>query len=352
MYKIMFILIIPFLFFSQNILAVEEKDYQGEVVEIVEESLGIIELTGEEISSQLILVELDNSQKIKIENNRTELKVGDNIFIKYQKDEFGESYTIEDINRSWVLFFLVALFILTVIWFGKKQGVKSLISLFLSFIIIFLVLIPLLLKGYSPILVGLPIASLILIVAIYFTHGFNRESSVAVAGTIITILFTGFLSYIFIKYASLSGSFTEEVIYLDVATNGVLDLRGLLFIGIIIGILGVLDDIAITQVSVVNEFKTLENKISDKEIWKKAINIGRHHVGALINTLVLAYAGISLPILMLLLNTESSFLFRINQEFFATEILRGVIGSIGIIITVPITTFLAIKFLKGKKDDK
>ena len=352
MLKKIWILIIPFIFLSQNIYAeVEEKNFKGEVIEILNETIDVIEMTGENVKSQVVLVRLNSGDSIELKNNRTELQKGDDVFVKYQKDEFGESYTLEGIDRSLTLFLLISMFILVVVWFGKKQGIRSLISLTSSLLIIFLVLIPLLLKGYSPVLVGLPIASLILLVAIYFTHGFNRESSVAVVGTTITILFMGLISYVAIEMGSLTGNFTEETIYLDVATNGILNLKGLLFIGVIIGILGILDDIAITQVSVVNEFKRLKEKISHREMWDKAMNIGRHHVGALINTLALAYAGVSLPILMLLLNTDSSFIFRINQEFFATEILRAIIGSLGIIMTVPVTTFLAIKFLKGKKND-
>ena len=352
MLKKIWILIIIFIFIFQGVNAeIEEKDFKGEVIKILKETTEIIEVTGENVKRQIVLVKLNNGDSIELKNNRTELQKGDSVFVKYQKDEFGESYTLEGVNRSWTLFLLISMFVLVVVWFGKKQGIKSLISLASSLLIIFLVLIPLLLKGYSPVLVGLPIASLILLLAIYFTHGFNRESTVAIAGTTITILFMGLISYFAIEIGSLTGNFTEETIYLDVTTNGILNLKGLLFVGVIIGILGILDDIAITQVSIVNEFKRLKEKISYEEMWNKAMNIGRHHVGALINTLALAYAGISLPILMLLLNTDNSFIFRINQEFFATEILRATIGSLGIVMTVPVTTFLAIKFLKGKKND-
>lgn len=145
--------------------------------------------------------------------------------------------------------------------------------------------------------------------------------------------------------AKLSGFGSDEAVYLNFNTHGSLDFAGLLLGGIIIGTLGVLDDIAITQTAVVRELLHTDGNLTKKDIYRKALNVGREHVGALVNTLALAYTGASLPLVLLLSQSTMPALFLINSEVFATEIIRTVVGSIGLIMTVPITTALAVLYL-------
>jgi uncharacterized membrane protein len=163
------------------------------------------------------------------------------------------------------------------------------------------------------------------------------------------VILTGVLAYIGVTFAHLTGFVSDEAVYLNLNTKGTLDFAGLLFGGIMIGALGVLDDIAVTQAAVVSELYNSASHLSKKEIYIKALRVGKEHVGALVNTLALAYTGASLPLLLLFSTSDSSISSIINREIFATEIIRTVAGSIGLILTVPITTMLAVWLLKGYK---
>lgn len=137
-----------------------------------------------------------------------------------------------------------------------------------------------------------------------------------------------------------------KLFFLNFNTGGTLDFQGLLLGAIIIGVLGVLDDIAVTQVSVVGELKSANSNLSKKDLYLKAIKVGKDHTSSLVNTLVLAYTSVSLPLLLLISQSDTSILKIINSEVFSTEIVRTIVGSIGLILTVPITTFLAVMFIK------
>ena len=223
-------------------------------------------------------------------------------------------------------------------------------SLFGTFLVIIYFLLPLLLKGYPPVLTSSLIAAAILFLAIFLTHGFNRESGVAFSGTVIAVILTGILASVAVRMTRLTGFGNEEAVYLNFATLGNLNFSGLLLGGIIVGVLGVLDDIAITQVAVVRELKESVHNLSKKEIYHKAMRVGREHAGALVNTLALAYAGATLPLLLLFSVSQIEFGMILNQEAVATEIIRTIIGSIGLILTIPITTTLAVYFLGPRHD--
>lgn len=171
----------------------------------------------------------------------------------------------------------------------------------------------------------------------------------AFTGTVMAVILTGVLAYLGVELASLSGFASDEAVYLNFNTRGTLDFAGLLLGGIMIGVLGVLDDITITQAAIVSELYNSASHLSRKEVYMKAIRVGKEHVGALVNTLALAYTGASLPLLLLFSTSDSSMGSIINQEIFATEIIRTTVGSIGLVLTVPITTLLAVYLLKGYK---
>ncbi len=199
-------------------------------------------------------------------------------------------------------------------------------------------------SGISPVPLSVIVAGLVLFLAIFFTHGFNIRSGIAYAGTIIAVILTGLFAYFSIYITDLTGFSSDESVYLNLSTGGELDFVGLFLASVIIGALGVLDDIAVTQVAVVRELFGVGN-LTKKEIYQKAMRVGREHVGALVNTLVLAYTGATLPLLLLFSLSESGALAIINREIFASEIVRGLVGSTGLVLTVPITTFLAVIIL-------
>ncbi len=338
------------------------EDIQGiwraRVVEVLEQEIRPVPGTDTTTQFQKIRAEILEGEKkgeiITIENDYLSLKEGDRFFLNYLITINGaEIYSVGDVDRRSSLLLLLILFAGTIVIFGGKQGLRSLVSLAGSFSIIVFVLLPLILKGFSPLPTSVVIASAILFVAIYFTHGFNRESSVAFAGTSIAVALTGILATLAVSATKLSGFGTDESVYLNIFTGGTLDFTGLLLGAIMIGVLGVLDDIAITQSAVVSELYSANPAMTKKEAYKKAVRVGREHVGALVNTLALAYAGASLPLLLLFSLSEAPTFAIINSEALATEIVRTIVGSIGLILTVPITTMLAVHFLKNyKREDE
>lgn len=331
-----------------------QGNYHGKVTEIVDEEMREIPGTDTEQLFQTIKAEvLDGpleGQIITIENDYLELDKGDKFYFNYNIYIDGrESFGVTNIDRKDSLIVLSILFVLAVVVFGGWQGVRSLFALAGSFFVIFYVLLPGLLNGWNPLFASFLVASGILFAAIFFTHGFNRESIVAYVGTMIAVLITGVLAILSVHGSDLSGFASEESVYLNFNTRGSLDFTALLLGAIIIGVLGVLDDIAITQAAVVTELFDSNKEMTRREAYKRALRVGREHVGALVNTLVLAYTGASLPLLMYFYLSPATFGSTVNSELFATEIVRTIVGSIGLVLTVPIVTLLAVFYLKGYK---
>lgn len=248
-----------------------------------------------------------------------------------------------------MLIIFSALFVILLLILGKWQSFRALMSLLGSVFIIAYILIPTLASGYPPVMVSIAIAVAILFMAIYFTHGFNRESSVAFLGTVSAVIITGIITYISVKVGRFTGFGSEEAVFLNLGSSVKFDFVGLLLGGIIIGVLGILDDIAITQVAVVRELFSANSSLSKKDAYKRAIAVGRDHVGALVNTLFLAYTGASLPLLLIFSTSGINLSSALSQEMFAAEIVRTIMGSIGLVLTVPITTLFAVFMLFGRE---
>ena len=331
--------------------------HKAKVLQIVkEENSTILEEVGKGINilTQTLTAEVidgpEKGKQVTLENDYIKLEKGDVFFI--EKTSFvGEEdrYVMRERDRQFPIIILLLIFGLAIFIFGGKQGLRSLLSLVAGFFVIIYFLLPLLMKGYSPILVSVAFATIILFCAIYFTHGFNRESTVAFTGTILAVILTGLLAFVSVAIMKLTGFNSEEAAFLNMGNTIKLNFHGLLLGGILIGVLGILDDIAITQAAVVSEIYNSANHLTRKEVYKKAMRVGREHVSALVNTLVLAYTGASLPLLLLISNYNYPFGFVVSQEMFSTEIVRTIVGSIGLVLTVPITTLIAVYLLKGYK---
>lgn len=346
----------PFIAFAQS----DEQVFHAKVVEIVSEETVHDEVYGTSVVQELRAEIRDKNRKgdiVTLSNDYQRFKVGDRLFLSYIPSTSDEPdfYGVIERDRRPVLLGFLLLFVFTILIFGKKQGLRSLLSLAGSLFMLAYVLIPSLLKGINPMLASTIIATIILCFAIYFTHGFKKESSVAFFGTVIAVIITGILSVIAVEACRFTGLGTEDAWYLSIQHSLELDFRGLLLGGIMIGVLGVLDDIAITQASVVRELYSSAAHLTKAQIYKKALRVGQEHVGALVNTLALAYTGASLP-LLLLFSTSSAYpvSITVNQEMFSVEIIRTIVGSIGLVLTVPITTLLAVYMLehyRGKEFD-
>lgn len=286
----------------------------------------------------------EQGNSIVIDNDYMPLKVGNVFYVQHQVNASDgyDYYQITDVYRLPAVFAFVILFIVCVLVFGGIQGIRGLVSLLGSFVLIFKVLLPGILAGYSPVLLTLGVCSLIIIVGSYVTHGFNRTTSSAVVGMIATVMIVGVLAYIGVHAAHLSGFETDEATYLNINTGGIIDFPGLLLGGIMIGLLGVLYDVAIGQAVSVEELHKIAPHVPRRTIYARSLRIGREHVGALVNTLAIAYVGVSLPILLLFIQGDSgNTLMTLNRDVFASEIIRTMVGSIGLVLAVPVTTWVA-----------
>lgn len=346
--------ILPFFAGAQELYEDLQGVWRAEVMRVVEEHAETVGGTDMRNTIQLLEVKLLEGERegemIMFSNDFIPLKEGNRFYLNYLKTINGdEIYSVREVDRRRVLWLLGGLFAAVIVFFGGLQGLRALVSLIGSLLVVVYVLLPLLVKGYAPIPTSAAIAGVILFFAIFFTHGFTKKSVIAYAGTLIAVILTGILAYVSVHAARLTGFASEEALYLNLGTRGELDLVGLLLAAIIIGALGVLDDIAVTQVSVVRELYEADSSLTKKEAYQKAIRVGKDHVGALVNTLVLAYTGAALPLLLLFSQSTTSFTAILNREVFATEIVRTLAGSMGLILAVPITTLLAVWFLKKKK---
>lgn len=293
-------------------------------------------------------------QTVSFTNNYVMFNAGDTFYLKRQKDLYTESvyYSVSDPYRLDVLLALLVLFVGICVGIGRWQGFRGVLSLAASIAALYYILVPLILNGYSPVLSSLFVASLIVVVGSYITHGVSRTTSSAVLGMVATIALSGLLAEFAIQYAHLTGYAAEEAVYLTLNTRGTLSLLSLLLGGILIGLLGVLYDSAIGQAVAVEELyrsgQQSGHAHTSAYIWSRAMRIGREHIGALVNTLAIAYVGASLPLLLLVSQASSApLLVTINSEVFATEIIRIIVGSIGVILAVPITTAIAVYLLRG-----
>ena len=301
-----------------------------------------------------ILDGAEAGKTVTVEDDYVPLKVGDVFYISHTLNALDgtDYYTMRDPDRMPALYALMAIFVFLVVVFGGKQGVRGLASLAGSLVLILFALMPAIVHGFSPVLAALGVSSLIIIVGSYITHGFNKTTTSAVLGMIATVVFTGTLAFVFVHLAKLTGFTTEESVSLNWNTGGTINFVSLLLGGIMIGLLGVLYDMAIGQAIAVEELATIGAHLPRKHIFKRALRIGREHIGALVNTLVIAYVGASLPLLLLVYTGAGTGAHEplLNQEIFSTEVIRTLIGAIGIVLAMPFTTLMATLMLTKKNE--
>jgi len=296
------------------------------------------------------------NKKIIIENgllpmaNIQKYSKGEKVMVSFSKDYKGnDNFYISDYMRHDALILLFIIFIALTIYIAKWRGISSLLGMGLSFLVIFFYILPNILSGTNPVQVAIIGSFIIVPLSFYFSHGFNRKTTVAVLGTIIALVITGLLANFFIQMAKLTGFASEEASFLQITKQGVIDMKGLLLAGIIIGALGVLDDITISQSAIVFQLKEVNSKLKFDDLYKRAMNIGQDHISSMVNTLILVYTGAALPLLLLFINNPHPFSEIINYEIIADEIIRTLVGSIGLILAVPLTTFIASLVVKDSR---
>ncbi|MER7113815.1 YibE/F family protein [Saccharomonospora azurea] len=279
---------------------------------------------------------------LPIEPSSPRFAVGDEVVLAYGGADPTDagSYQLRDFQRGVPLLLLGVLFAAAVLLLGRWQGLASLVALGITFAVIALFVLPAILAGRDPLLVAIAAAGLIMFIALYVTHGFSARTSVAVLGTIVSLTLIGVLSAVFSAAADLTGLDTDTSTLIG-ALGGGIDARGLLLAGIVIGALGVLDDVTVAQASAVWELRRANPALSWRSLYAAGLRIGRAHVGSAVNTLVLAYAGAALPLLLLSSLADVGLSPILQSQDVAQELVRTLAGSIGIIAAVPLTTVLA-----------
>ena len=359
-FSIILFSLIAFFAFNTSVLAqtemvdepLKEETLEAVVEKILEEKqikpMGSEELQLYQKLELLVTKGSLKDKKITVENgdvavaNNLKYKVNDKVIVIFSKNFEGDDYFyITDYIRRDSLLWLFIIFVVSAVVIAKWRGILSLVGMGISFLVIFSFILPKILAGSNPVEIAILGSLIIIPVSFFLSHGFNKKTIVAIAGTLIALIITGVLANVFVEAAKLTGFASEEAGFLQVARQGTVNIKGLLLAGIIIGVLGVLDDITISQSAIVFQLKKANEKLKFNELYKRAMNIGRDHISSMINTLVLVYTGAALPLLLLFIDNPHPFSEIANYEIIADEIVRTLVGSIGLILAVPITTVIA-----------
>lgn len=335
-----------------NISTLGSQVYMARVEEVLEE--GLVTLGDVTQPYQLlrvrilegpyrqVLMEIDYGRR-QVRSDDVLLRPGDRILVSLSKtpDNVVHAYFIEHV-RTPAIFWLGWIFVLAILWLSGWKGLRSLLSMGFSLLVIARYIIPSILNGGDPLWVSISGSALLLGVTLYLTYGWDRKTHASVLSMLGVLLLAGLLSDLFLTVARLSGQGDENALILLQSLSGRINLRGLLLGGMLIGTLGVLDDLVTTQSAAVFEIWEANPTLSWREIYRRAMRVGQDHVAATVNTLVLAYAGASLPMLLLFSLGGGNYVRLLNYSFIAEEVVRTLVGSLALISAVPITTLLAI----------
>ncbi|MBT3598482.1 YibE/F family protein [Candidatus Peregrinibacteria bacterium] len=337
------------LFYSQIALAQESKIefIRGYVQSVITEDIGsdtpiqkakVKIVSGPETGT---IVNVDNVQA----GNREDLKIyeGQNIVLQnINRSDGSNDYFFQETFRLYPLLFVICAFLALVMFIGRKKGVMSIIGLLISISIIIYIIFPLIKSGWNALLVSIIGTFLIASITILVAHGFNKRSFISLISTFITLICSILLSIATVDIVNLFGLGTEESIFLKLDPSISVNPKGLFLSGIIIGALGILDDITTSQVAAIDEIRKANPNYGLKKLYTAGISIGNEHVASMINTLALAYIGASLPMFLLLsLGGGTPMWVTINSAFISEEIIRTLVGSSALLLAMPISTIFA-----------
>jgi uncharacterized membrane protein len=323
---------------------------RGKVLDILEE--GTVTLGDTTQPYQILLIKLQEGpsigQLLEIDYGLRQLRPaglnlqpGDEILVTVGKSQDGAlTAYFTDYIRSRGLLWLLGTFIVFILLISGFKGVRSLLGMLISLAVIIGFIIPNILQGKDPVLISVSGAFVILAITLYLVYGWTLKTHAAVIGTLISLIITGFMADYFVNLTRLTGFGSEDALFLIQKSEVRINLQGLVFGGMLIGALGVLDDLVITQASAVFELHQAGEHRNWLALYRSAMRIGQDHVAATVNTLVLAYAGAALPTLLLFSLSGEQYSYLVNLEFVAEEIVRTLVGSLGLIAAVPITTAL------------
>lgn len=321
---------------SGRILALEE--FQGEPDEFLGTSGASVRLSVE------LLEGPSAGEVVTIEaplEGYPSFDVGDGVELAASEIDGVTDYYVVDFERGSAMLWLLALFVGAVLLVGRWQGLRSLIGLALSLLIVTAFVVPGILAGGSPFAVALVGALAVMLVTLYLSHGVNEMTTTAVVGTALALGLTIALGMFFIEAGELTGFASEEANLARFAVEG-LDLKGLVLAGLIIAALGVLDDVTVAQASTVFQLHEADRHQSWGQLFSRAMRVGRDHIASTVNTLFLAYAGASLALFVLFSTGGLAVGEIVNTELVAEEVIKTMVGSLGIIVAVPFTTAMAV----------
>lgn len=291
-----------------------------------------------------IVMEIDYGRR-QIRSDDYLLSPGDRIIVTISKtpDNVINAYFVDYVRTTPILW-LTLFFAVAIVLISQWKGIRSLLSMAFSLYIIIGYIIPHILAGEDPLTISIIGSIILLSVTLYLTYGWTLKTHAAVISMVIVLVITGALAGLFVVFAKLNGSGDENVMFLMQISETPISLRGLFLGGLIIGALGVLDDLVTTQASAVFELQHANPNLGFGGLYGAAMRIGQDHVAATVNTLVLAYAGASLPMMLMFSLGQGDYGYIVNFSFIAEEIVRTLVGSLGLIAAVPITTAIAIFF--------
>ena len=293
-----------------------------------------------------VTIELTTGETVEVSNDfGVQLEPGDTVIVQIAQRADGKTaYLIQEQYRLPSLLVLTLIFFAMGIILGGRIGFTSMLGLAVSIGVLLFFVIPAIISGYNPLLISVTGSVLIACTALYLAHGFNRRTSLALLSTVITLVLATVMALVFVHLAKLFGMGSEEARFIQTGFTQPINLRGLLLGGIIIGALGVLDDITTAQTAAIDELSKANHNLGYKELFASGTSIGREHIASLINTLALAYIGASLPMFVLFyVNEDMPWWVIVNSEFIAEEVVRTLVGSATLLLAVPISTYIAAK---------
>ena len=345
---------------AQNISTDRDTYYRARVEKILEQ--GVQKLNDISIPYQRVevtildgtlkgrTVVIDHGSIFTIDKQRFVSK-GQTVVLAFTTDQQGARlFQIVDNYRLNTLVPFLGIFILVVILLSGWRGVGSILGMIISVGVISLFIVPQILNGSDPLFISIVGCLIIMISTIYLAHGFSKQTTIALISTFLTLLFTGIISTIMVKLTRLSGLGSEDAYSLKLGAQSIANFKGLFLGGILIGALGVLDDVTTGLTASIVELSQANPSLSFYKLTHAGLRVGREHIASLVNTLVLAYAGASLPIFItLIINPNSYPLWSIlNSEMIIEEIVRTLSGSFGLVLAVPLTTILSALYFTRK----
>ena len=329
----------------------ETETLSARVIEVLEE--GTIDL-GESSTQpfQRLLLRVESGslagQEVVVEEGTVNIisqerlfRPGDRVYLQRAVGPNGDRFYVSDFVRTTPLVLIAVLFLGLVVLVGRGRGLRSLVGTLFSLVVIFAFVLPQIIAGNDPVVVSVAGSIVLLAISTYLIYGWNPKAHAAVVGMMLSLVLTGVLAWLFVGWTRLTGLSMEESSYLVMELGAGLNFRGLVLGGIIIGSLGVLDDICVGQASAVFELVNANRDLSWTELFRSSLNIGRDHIAAMVNTLLLAYVGAAMPLMLVFSIYQEPLWRRINREPIAEEIVRTLVGSVGLVLAVPITGLVA-----------